>query len=157
MRGGGRKDVPGVEGSADGGEAVRRALEQMRGNDSTEPFRCGQQQAVVRSDEVVAPAGSQRDGAPFGAHAGVHDREVNTCGKVGQGGPQDRGAVGDAVAGNAVADVDEPDVGGDAQDDALACRHGWIGHAEVGQERNDSCSHATHGSRGDASARAFVP
>ena len=108
---------------------------------SAQSVRCQQQQAVVRADEVVAATGGQDHGSPVRPNAGIDHGQMDADRNVRQGGPQERGALRDGVASDFMANVEQPGIGDDAQHDALADRHRWIGEPEVGGQGYEWSGH----------------
>jgi hypothetical protein len=130
-----------VERRRDARQHQVAVLEDMSGLDPAEGPGGRDQQAVVRTDEVIAAGGPDRDGPPLRADAGVDDRDMAGARReIRHGAPQQKRAVPDRVLADVVADVDDLRVGGDA-DDHRSADGGRAVPAEVGQQRDDGSIH----------------
>jgi len=71
-----------------GAQTVGGLLQNVRRDDAPEPLGGRQEQPVVRSDEVVATTGPQRDGPPLRPDSRIHDGHVDAGRQVRQGCPE---------------------------------------------------------------------
>ena len=138
-----REDVAPVEAGRDDRQTVPRIaqLDGVRG--PAQALERPGEQAVVGAGEDVAPAGSDRDRPPRGAHARIDDRDVDAGRQVRQCAPQQQRAVTDRVLPDLVADVDDLDVGRDAQDRPADDRRRRVACAEVGEQREERAGHGS--------------
>ncbi len=128
------EDVPAVERRADHGEPVVGGLQDVRGDDPAQTVRGRQEDAVVRPHQHVAPRDANADRQARGPHARVDDSDVNSDGQVRQRGPQEQRPVEHCVLRHFVADIEQPDVGSDAEDHAPADRRQGVALSEVRRE-----------------------
>ena len=123
---------------ARGGAGERRDVDRL--DDAAEALRGQREQAVVGADEdPVLLGGAQRDRAALAADLGVDDREVHARRAVRQRAAQHERAGAHVVAGDAVGEVDDPRLGRDPRDDAVADADEVVVEAVVGQEGDDRC------------------
>jgi len=102
-------------------------------------------QAVIGADvELRAEAGGQS--AARGAHTRIDDADVNrSVGVVGRAAGEDDCAFADVLRGDEMSDIDDVNLGGQAQDDAFQCAYICIAQTEVGEEGDE----AGHGGPGE--------
>src|SRR5258705_1958946 len=135
------EDVATVEARADLWQSMGLGLQQPRLPDPTELLGPGQQQPVVRPDQHVAPSDAQGNRPSGGSHAWIDDRDVNPDRQIRQGAPQQERPVPDGELPDLVADVDDPRLGRDRQDDPVKDRRRRIARTKIGQQRNKGPRH----------------
>ncbi len=125
----------------------------MGAGDATEPFGTGQQQAIVRTDHVVAAGRFQGNRSTRSADAGVDHGHMGADGQERHSAPQHQRAVADVVFLHLVGDVDHECLGSDAKDHTAADGRRGVAHAPVGEDAHEGpvpfARNARGGGRGD--------
>ena len=131
------EDVAPVKGGRHRLQAPGRAAHVHRLDRAAEPLGGQPQQAVVRADQqAVLLRAADRHRAALGAHLGIHHRQVHAGRQVRQGVAQDQRPGADVVARDAVGDVEDPALRGDARDHPVADADEVVDQAVVGEERD---------------------
>ena len=94
------------------------------------------EEPVVGAHEAV-PVGTEGQGRPGRADAGIHNGEVRGAGRKARPGAAEQvGAGPDVARRDGVGDVDEDGSGAEAEQHALHFSHVGIRGAEVGEQRD---------------------